>query len=284
MKIQIIGLGLIGGSLCKTIRKRTDHIVLGMDLEEQAVRKAIECNAIHREGSVETLKEADLVIVCLYPEKTISFLLEHREDFGKGSVVADVCGIKEAVVSAAAEPLRKSGVRFVGCHPMAGREFSGFDYAQDDLFDGASFILTPVEDTDPDAVKLLEDLARELGFGKTVLSTPREHDRIIAATSQLVHVVSNAYIKSPTLRHQAGFSAGSYLDLTRVAKLSEEMWTSLFLLNREALLYEIDTLQRHLSEYRDALAAQNTDALKSLLREGRILKEEDLARNNANSK
>ena len=120
MKIQIIGLGLIGGSLCKTIRKRTDHIVLGMDLDEQAVRKAIECNAIHREGSVETLKEADLVIVCLYPEKTISFLLEHREDFGKGSVVADVCGIKEAVVARFSQLCEERGLNNNSLANVAG--------------------------------------------------------------------------------------------------------------------------------------------------------------------
>ena len=155
---------------------------------------------------------------------------------------------------------------------------SGFDYAKDDLFDGASFILTPTRETDPAAVETLRALALDLGFGKAVVSTPEEHDRIIAATSQLAHIVSNAYIKSPTLRHQAGFSAGSYQDLTRVAKLSEEMWTSLFLLNREALLFEVETIIGHLSQYRDALAAGNAPELKELLREGRILKEEDIER------
>ena len=279
MKIQVVGLGLIGGSLCKTLRKRTGHIVLGMDHDPEAVRKALEAGAIHGEGTVQTLGEADLTMVCLYPEGTVSFLLEHRDDFRKDSVVMDVCGVKEAIVAAAAGPLQESGVRFVGCHPMAGREFSGFDYAKDDLFEGASFILTPVEGTDQDAVALLRELAMELGFGKTVAASPKVHDSIIAATSQLAHVVSNAYIKSPTLRHQAGFSAGSYLDLTRVAKLSEEMWTSLFLLNRDALLYEIDTLQQHLSQYREALADQDAARLKGLLRDGRVLKEEDLARN-----
>ena len=242
MTIQVVGLGLIGGSLCKTIKKRTSHRVLGMDRDPAAVEKARAAGAIDGEGSPDTLEEADLTMVCLYPEGTISFLLDNRDRFRKGSIVMDVCGVKGAVVSAAAGPLKEAGVRFVGCHPMAGREFSGFDYAKDDLFDGASFILTPTRETDPAAVETLRALALDLGFGKAVVSTPEDHDRIIAATSQLAHVASNAYIKSPTLRHQAGFSAGSYLDLTRVAKLSEDMWTSLFLLNRDALLYEVDTL------------------------------------------
>lgn len=278
MKIQVIGLGLIGGSLCKALSRGGVHRVLGMDIDPETVRKALISGAIQEEGTAATLKEADLAVVCLYPEGTIRFLLEHREDFKKGGIVCDVCGVKAAVVHAAAGPLREAGVRFVGCHPMAGREFSGFDYAREDLFDGASFILTPVEDTDPSAVAELAALARSIGFGRTVTASPEEHDRIIAATSQLAHVVSNAYMKSPTLREEAGFSAGSYLDLTRVAKLSEEMWTSLFLLNKEPLLYELDTIIGHLARYRDALAAEDADLLRALLRKGRELKEADLRR------
>ncbi len=275
MKIQVVGLGLMGGSLCKAVRRYTDHTVLGMDLDEKTLEKALEQGAIHEIGTAETLSEADLAIVCLYPEGTIRFLLDNGERFRKGGLVCDICGVKSAVVKAASGPLNRSGVRFVGCHPMAGREFSGFDYARADLFDGASFILTPDEHTDPSAVAELEAFARSIGFGQTATASPEEHDRIIAATSQLAHVVSNAYMKSPTLQKEAGFSAGSYLDLTRVAKLNEEMWTSLFLLNREALLYEVDTIMEHLSQYRDALNRQDAPGLRELLKEGRLLKEAD---------
>ena len=275
MKIQVVGLGLMGGSLCKAVRRYTDHTVLGMDLDEKTLEKALEQGAIHEIGTAETLSEADLAIVCLYPEGTIRFLLDNGERFRKGGLVCDICGVKSAVVKAASGPLNRSGVRFVGCHPMAGREFSGFDYARADLFDGASFILTPDEHTDPSAVAELEAFARSIGFGQTATASPEEHDRIIAATSQLAHVVSNAYMKSPTLQKEAGFSAGSYLDLTRVAKLNEEMWTSLFLLNREALLYEVDTIMEHLSQYRDALNRQDAPYLRELLKEGRLLKEAD---------
>ena len=275
MKVQIVGLGLMGGSLCKAIHRSTSHEILGMDLDPETVRKALEQGAIDGIGTVETLAEADLVMVCLYPEAAVQFLLENQKNFRKGGLVCDICGIKSAVVKAVSGPLSSLGVRFVGCHPMAGREFSGFDYAVSDLFDNASFILTPDEWTDPAAVEELSEFARTIGFKQTVTASPEEHDQIIAATSQLAHVVSNAYIKSPTLRKKAGFSAGSYLDLTRVAKLNEEMWTSLFLLNREALLYEVDTIIENLAQYRDALAREDAPALRELLKEGRLLKEAD---------
>ena len=273
MNIQIIGLGLIGGSLCKALKKYTGHRVLGMDTDPVSVAQARAQGVIDEEGTEATLAQADLAVVCLHPEAAISFLLGHRQDFRKGGIVCDVCGVKGAVVQAVSRPLAEEGVRFVGCHPMAGREFSGFGYALADLFSGASFILTPVEGTDPAAVETISALTREIGFGKVVTASPEEHDRIIAATSQLAHVVSNAYIKSPTLREEAGFSAGSYLDLTRVAKLNEDMWASLFLMNRDALLFELDTILASLAEYREALANQDAPALKALLREGRELKE-----------
>ncbi len=275
MKIQIVGLGLMGGSLCKAIRRSTSHKIFGMDLNPETLQKALNQGVIDQVGTVETLAEADLVMVCLYPEETIHFLLENGKKFRKGGLVCDICGIKSAVVKAASEPLARLGVRFVGCHPMAGREFSGLDYAQENLFDNASFILTPDEWTDPAAVEELEIFARSIGFKQTVTASPEEHDRIIAATSQLAHVVSNAYIKSPTLRKEAGFSAGSYLDLTRVAKLNEDMWTSLFLLNRDALLFEVDTILENLTQYREALVKKDAITLRELLKEGRLLKEAD---------
>ena len=156
---------------------------------------------------------------------------------------------------------------------MAGREFSGFEYSLDDLFDNASFIMTPTENTPQEEINLIEDLARSIHFKKVVKTTPEEHDRIIAFTSQLAHVVSNAYIKSPTHRQQLGFSAGSFQDLTRVAKLNEDMWTPLFIMNKEPLCFEIDYIMARLAEYRDAIANEDHDRLRQLLRDGRILKE-----------
>ena len=162
---------------------------------------------------------------------------------------------------------------FVGVHPMAGREFSGFDYSTDTLFDNASFIVTPTDNTPQIAVDLLSTLAGSIGFGKVVVTSPEKHDKVIAYTSQLAHIVSNAYVKSPSVHDFNGFSAGSFMDLTRVAKLNEDMWTSLFMCNKEALLYEINYIIDSITEYRDAIEKEDKERLCELLRDGRILKE-----------
>ena len=282
MKIAVVGLGLIGGSFCKAITKRTNHEVLGYNRTLSTAQKALAEGSIQQIITLDQLDQADLTIVCLHPVQTIAFLLEHKDDFAKGSLVIDASGVKESVLEAVDRPLKEAGVRFVGCHPMAGREYSGYDYTLDTLFIGASFILTPTSLTDPAAVETVEELAKELGFGQTVRATPQEHDEIIAATSQLAHVVSNAYIKSPTLQREAGFSAGSFLDLTRVAKLNEDMWTDLFLMNRKALLQEIDCIQHSISQVRDALAQGDANTLKALLRDGRLRKEESIRRHGGN--
>lgn len=276
MKIGVVGLGLIGGSLCKTIRKNTPYTCYGLDKDAETVDKALRDGAICARLEPDCLCEMDLTIVCLHPRQTIAFLCEHADLLRPGSIVTDVCGVKQSVVEAVEGVLTQAGVRYVGAHPMAGREFSGYDYTTDSLFRGASFILTPTEASDPEAVETLRAFAIELGFGRVVLATPQEHDEEIAFTSQLAHVVSNAYVKSPRLLSQSGFSAGSFQDLTRVAKLDEHMWTDLFLMNRPALIQEIDTIIGHLSEYRAALKAEDENTLCELLRDGRILKEKSL--------
>ncbi len=276
MNIGVVGLGLIGGSLCKTVCKRTTHKCYGLDRSDAVVEQALRDGAICGRLGEDRLGDMDLTVVCLHPRQTIAFLQEHAAEFRPGSIVTDVCGVKGAVVSAVEQLLMRAGVRYVGAHPMAGREFSGYAYALDTLFDGASFILTPTERSDSETVETLRALALELGFGRVVLATPQQHDETIAFTSQLAHVVSNAYVKSPRLFNQSGFSAGSFQDLTRVAKLDETMWTDLFLLNADALTEEIDTLMGHLAQYRDALAVQDHDALCALLRAGRERKEKSL--------
>lgn len=276
MNIAVVGLGLIGGSFCKTLKKHTFHRIMGIDRDPETIRKALECGAIDEEIPPERLSEANLVIICLYPEAIVEFVEQNAGFFKKGGIVTDSCGVKEYVVSKCTSILDKEGVIFVGTHPMAGREFSGFDYATDDLFEGASYIITPSEDTPQIAVDLLQTLAGSLGFGKAVVSTPKRHDEIIAYTSQLAHVVSNAYVKSPTMLNFDGFSAGSFQDLTRVAKLNEYMWSELFMCNREALLKEIDCILDRITEYRDAIRGNDLERLIEILRDGRELKEESL--------
>ncbi|HIZ54711.1 MAG TPA: prephenate dehydrogenase [Firmicutes bacterium] len=274
MKIAVAGLGLIGGSICKSLKKNTRHTIFGLDTDKKTVELALMEEAIDLEIMPQQLYGAEVTFVCLYPEATIDFILENIPNWKKGAIVIDVCGIKSDIVQRVAAPLKEAGIRFVGAHPMAGREFSGFAYAQADLFKSASFIITPIRDTDPDAVRVAEQLASEMQFGKIVHASPEEHDRVIAFTSQLAHIVSNAYIKSPSAQLRYGFSAGSYQDLTRVARLNEDMWTSLFMRNRIPLIAEIDTIIQNLTEYRDALAKEDAQRLHDLLRDGREIKEQ----------
>lgn len=273
MKIGVVGLGLIGGSFCRAIKAKTNHQCLGMDRDSGTLQEALKVGAIDGILEVQGLQDCDLIIVCLHPKQTIAFLTEHAGDFKKDGIVIDSCGIKTAVVEAAENLLGQNGVTFIGTHPMAGREFSGFAYSLPDLYEGASFIMTPMPDTDAEKLKTVKDLAKALGFSRIVITDCRTHDETIAFTSQIAHVISNAYVKSPTLQNQSGFSAGSFQDLSRVAKLNEDMWTDLFLMNREPLLFELDTIMKYLQEYREVLERQDKEGLKSLLRDGRILKE-----------
>ncbi len=276
MTIAVGGLGLIGGSFCLAIKKRTKHTVLGIDVSKKTVSQALAKRAIDEAISPSQLGRADLTILGLYPEQTIRFLEQYQSVFAKGSIVCDTCGVKGEVVRRAQELLQGRGVRFVGLHPMAGREFSGFCASSADLFCGASLVVVRTEKTDQEAVNEVASLAKELGFSETVFATPDEHDRIIAFTSQLAHVVSNAYIKSPTALLEHGFTGGSFQDLTRVAMLNETMWTELFLMNRKPLLHELERIIGHLLEYDDALKREDKDKLQKLLREGSDLKKKSL--------
>lgn len=272
MIITAVGLGLIGGSMCKAIKKHTNHTVYGIDTNKETVAMALSQNAIDKE--TDDLSLADITIVSLYPTDAIDYITSNAHRFKKGSIVIDTCGIKKAVTDSVTPVLNGQGVTFIGAHPMAGREFSGFEYSLDNLFDEASFIITPTDSVPQAKLNLLEDFAYSIHFKKVVFASPEEHDQIIAFTSQLAHVVSNAYIKSPTHQKQLGFSAGSFQDLTRVAKLNEVMWTPLFMLNKEPLCFEIDYIIDRLTEYRNAMQSGDSDRLRELLKEGRILKEE----------
>lgn len=277
MKIAVIGLGLIGGSICKALKKNTFHHIMGIDTNKDTIKKALEQNAIDEEIDESRLCEANLTIVCLYPVPTVETILRNADCFKKGSIVIDVCGVKEYVVQSCTSILEERGVYFVGTHPMAGVENSGFDYSSSEMFNGASYILTPIESTPQIAIDLISTLASCMNFGKVVLATPEQHDVNIAYTSQLAHIVSNAFVKSPSLLNSDGFSAGSFLDLTRVAKLNEEMWSSLFLCNKKALLNEINIIIENLNQYRDSISEDDHERLRDILRDGRIRKEKSLS-------
>jgi prephenate dehydrogenase len=273
MKICIVGLGLIGGSLAKAIKKYTEHTVIGIEKDRAVQTLALSQGAV--DEIALTPAAADLTFVCLYPEETVRFINE--ADFKRGSTVSDVCGVKAFITENAEASLELRDVHFVGTHPMAGREFSGYEYSGETLWRGASFIITETANSDIRSVNIVSDLAYSIGFERVVKTTPEEHDRVIAFTSQLAHIVSSAYIKSPSQASQAGFSAGSYKDLTRVAKLNADMWTPLFLSNKTALSNEIGEIIAHLTDYKNAIDTNDRETLHKLLEDGTRIKENDVS-------
>lgn len=273
MTVGIVGLGLIGGSLARSIKVHTDFEVLGMDINSQTMLQANLLGAIDGTLTEDNLARCDVVLVALYPAAIVTWITEHQDAFQPGAWVIDCGGVKEAVCTPLNALAQGKPWHYCGGHPMAGREFSGFRYAKDDLFDRASMILTPPRDAGPEVLTWLKDFFLTIGFRRVQFTTPREHDEMIAYTSQLAHVVSSAYVKCPLAQKHRGFSAGSFADMTRVAKLNEDMWTELFFDNRDALLPEINGLIDRLVAYRDALAAEDHQAMKQLLREGREIKE-----------
>lgn len=273
MKIAIVGLGLIGGSFAKAIREKTNHHVLGFDLSTEVLSRALADGVIQE--TVETdFSAADLILVALYPHQTVDFVCRYLPTFRNGCTVIDLCGVKRFVCEQLEPLLEAAGITFIGGHPMAGREFSGYDHAIPTLFEDASMILTPTASTPHEAVEEASRFFRSVGFGHIELTTPRHHDKMIAYTSQLAHVVSSAYIRCPEALDYQGFSAGSFKDLTRVAKLNEFMWTELFLHNGDFLAQQIDEIIANLSQYRDLIRQNDQTGLQNALREGRKLKEQ----------
>ena len=271
--IAVIGLGLIGGSLAKTIKLHTDATVYGADINPATLQQALLMNAIDAELTDERLSACEIVLVALYPEAIIDWVKAHAHLFAPGALVIDCGGVKQSICSALMPLAEGKAWHFIGGHPMAGREFSGFKYAKDDLFDRASMILCTHGDDDLDVMQRARDFFLDIGFRRVQFATPRQHDEMIAYTSQLAHVVSSAYVKCPLAQTHRGFSAGSFADMTRVARLNEGMWTELFFANKEALLPVVEDLVVRLEEYRDALRNDDPERMKQLLREGREVKE-----------
>jgi len=273
MNIGIIGLGLIGGSLAKSIKQNTNHKVFGTDIQESVVCLAKLIEAIDDDLCDDLLPQCDIVIAALYPDDTINYIQEHAHNFKKGCVVTDCCGVKQTVCDTLQDTAAQNDFVFIGSHPMAGLEFSGFKYSCSNLFNNASMIMTPSVETPLELLEAMKEFWLSLGFTNITLCSPAEHDRMIAYTSQLAHVVSSAYVKSSLASKHKGFSAGSYHDMTRVAKLNEKMWTELFFKNKENLINELDSLIEQLVEYSDALKSENRGAVEKLLQDGRIIKE-----------
>ena len=271
--VGVVGLGLIGGSMAKAIRQYTDCTLYGFDRSGAVVEKAMGEGVISEELTVDKLGLCDLVIIALYPEAIVEYVKENKDLFRPGSIVMDCGGVKGVVCEPLREVVKDAGFTFIGGHPMAGVERSGYDNAFPELFRRASLILTPYEETERRCIDEVWSLMEQLGFGHLQLSTPEEHDHIIAYTSQLAHVVSCAYVGSPSAPDFDGFSAGSFRDMTRVAKLNEDMWTELFMETREALIREIDILVEELAAFAYTLRRGDRERLWDMLHHARTIKE-----------
>ena len=268
MNVGIIGLGLIGGSLGRTIVNRTSDKVFALDISRKAMLDGRLLSAYHDELSKENIGQMDIVFFSLYPNALESALVEYCPLLKDGCIVCDCCGNKRRVVKQMKELSKKfPNLEFISTHPMAGREFSGVSHSTATLFDRASMILVPVK-ANLHTTAFLKQYSLSLGFGTVVITTAEKHDEIIAFTSQLAHLVSSSYIKSQTAAQFMGFSAGSFRDMTRVARLSPEMWSQLTIDNADFLVNEIDSIVNSLVEYKDALKNKDVDKMKQLLADG----------------
>jgi Prephenate dehydrogenase len=274
-KIVIAGLGLIGGSIAKALRLYTDYRIYAYDINEDTLLDACSCGVIDGKASPSDIACADIIYLSLYPEDSVGFVREHAGNIKESCIVTDACGIKTEICEELEKLRKEHGFIFVGGHPMAGKEKSGFSASDPSMFLGASYIITPLEAPE-DAVNTIEDLALKMGFGRVVKTNPQAHDEMIAFTSQVPHVLACAYVMSPCCENHRGFSAGSYRDVSRVADINEVLWSRLFLDNKEPLLGEIDTLIENIQKIRNAVAEEEETNLKNLLKQAGDIKRGDL--------
>ena len=273
MTIGIVGLGLIGGSFAKAYHE-AGETVLACNRTEDTLRFAMLSGAVDGELTEENIGSCDIVIIAVFPEAAEAFLRRMAPHIGKKPVVIDACGTKRKICSMCFPIAEEYGFTYLGGHPMAGTHKSGFKYARANLFHNAPMVIVPPSFDDIELLDRVKTLLAPVGFGSISVTTAEKHDELIAFTSQMPHIISNAYIKSPTAAAHKGFSAGSYKDLTRVAWLNPKLWAELFLENRDCILNELDWFIAALEQYRDAVKNDDFETLEKLLDDGRRRKEE----------
>ena len=273
MKVGILGLGLIGGSLARAYALE-GHTVYATQRNENMLSFAMLAGAVHGRLSEDTIPACDLLLLAIYPEGSASWLEQNAHLISRDALVIDCCGTKVEICRRCFPLAEKYGFTFVGGHPMAGSQFSGFKYSRADLFEGAPMVLVPPVFDNMQLLERVKAALKPCNFGSFSVTTAQEHDKMIAFTSQMPHILSNAFIKSPTALNHKGFSAGSYKDLTRVAWLNPQMWAELFLENRENVLFELDTYIQSLQAYQKAIRDEDMAQLVALLEEGKLRKEQ----------
>lgn len=273
MTVGVVGLGLIGGSAARAY-KAAGCRVLGRDTDKGTLGYAMLSGIIDGELTSEAVSSCDVIFIALYPKAAEEYLKENAPFIKKDAFVLDLCGTKREICKTGFSLAEEYGFNFVGAHPMAGTQFSGIKYSRKDLFRGAPMVIVPPVFDDIGLLQNIKNIISPMGFGSISVTTAEKHDEMIAFTSQLAHIVSNAYIKSETARNHGGFSAGSYKDMTRVAWLNENMWTELFTENSDNLIKELDFIISSLGEYKSALENNDSDTLCKLLKDGRLMKEQ----------
>lgn len=273
MNVGILGLGLIGGSLARAYSK-AGHTVYAAEKDDMIFSFAQLAGAVHAALEPGSIEHCDLILLAIYPGGSAAWLECNAHLVSKDALVIDCCGIKREICQRCFPLAEQFGFTFVGGHPMAGSHFSGFKYSRSNLFQGAPMVLVPPRFDDMDLLDRVKEALSPCRFGRFSVTTAEDHDRMIAFTSQMPHIVSNAYIKSPTALNHQGFSAGSYKDLTRVAWLNPQMWAELFMENRDFVLDELDFYIQSLEKYRKAILADDIQEMIRLLDEGRKRKEE----------
>ena len=277
MNIGIVGMGLIGGSLAKAYRSSSEsenHTVYAFDTDEAILSFTQLSGAANGVLDENTIKLCDVIFIAVNPGDAVAYLESNAQNIAKNTIVIDCCGVKRFVCERCFALAKQYGFTFVGGHPMAGSHNAGFKNSRANLFHGASMILVPPVYDDAVLFGRIEELLKPAGFARLSVTTAEKHDEIIAFSSQMAHIVSNAYIKSPTAHSHKGFSAGSYKDLTRVARLNSEMWAELCMENSDFLIRELDGLINSITSYKAALSSNDREKLKILLEEGSQLKKE----------
>ncbi|MBQ8509262.1 MAG: prephenate dehydrogenase [Clostridia bacterium] len=275
MKILICGLGLIGGSMARALKYFTEHTVVGYDPDEESARKAVLVGACDDASTeIPDVSGFDVILLAAYPNASKAFLEQYADRISPNAHVFDLGGTKRMVCEAGFTAAKRVGFSFIGGHPMAGTQFSGFTASKESLYKNATMLLVPPADVDAADMDFAVSFFKEVGFAAVRITTAEEHDEIIAYTSQLAHVLSNAYVKSPTSRRHKGFSAGSFRDLTRVAHLNPQMWSELFMENKDNLIPEVERLAAELMAYADAMRDGDGERLTQLLADGSRINDE----------
>lgn len=269
-KIAVIGLGIIGGSMAYALRGFKNAQIFGCDIDPSTCNKALDCGAVDKASTnpKDAIKNADLIILCVYPEMILEIISKNKDSFKPGAIITDVCGVKTHLAKSI-EKILPPGTEFVGGHPMAGKETHGFDSASPELFGMCGYIITPTDSSTHKGTALIEEMARYIGATRIAKASPSEHDSVIAYTSDLMHVAASALCLDYNKKMNRAYTAGAFRDCTRIANINPQLWTELFIENKSFLLAELDRYIDSLIKFKSAIETSDKERLCSLLTEVR---------------